>query len=417
MQRLRTILTLALFALVTASCATAPETRDPASPPDLSALYPGDDSSAMIQLGYHYKPPRDGADARDLAERASFIILTKNDEDFRDALRAAGYQGLILQYVVAAEVDAPPLDEATDACDRSHKPWQNQAANQVGDFCTLIHPHEDWFLHNGDGERLYNLIQGRRYYHMNPGSEGWRAFLLQRLKQRMFGDATTPPLGYDGVFLDNVELTRRKVLYELENSDGVVREYATDAAYRAAWREMLAFLRQGLGTTVPLWANMIADSHTPDEWNEYLPYLDGGMNEAFVTGYRKSRTPEEQNNHLQQAEYVLAQRKGFYAVSQGPEHDKERQQFALASYLLIAQPGAPSYFRYTRADEDYDLWWSYDNYTLDLGTPIGPRYPVPNGWRRDFTRGYVIVDQVRHRGEIVVGEHSVSHAHTAESSN
>jgi hypothetical protein len=395
-------LLVVLLLLIFTACTGVPEAGQTAAPLDLSAMYPGDDDSAMIQLGYHYKPPRDDTDVRDLADQAAFVILTKNDELYRDSLREAGYAGQILEYVLAAEVDAPPLDDSSDDCDATYKPWQNQAANQPGDFCNLIHPHEDWFLHNSEGERLYNMIQDRRYYHMDPGSEGWRAFLLQRLKQRIFGDATTPPLGYDGVFLDNVELTRRKVLRELENSDGTLQEYATDAAYRAAWIDLLAFLRNGLGTSVPLWANMIAESHTPNEWNEYLPYLDGGMNEAFVTGYRRNRTPQEQNSHLQQAEYVLSQGKGFYAVSQGSESDTERQQFALASYLLIAQPDAPSFFRYTRADEDYDLWWRYDNYELALGSPKGPRYAVEDGWRRDFTHGYVVVDQVRHRGEIIL---------------
>lgn len=365
-----------------------------------AAVPPGGDArdEPSIKLGYHYKPPGDGTSAETIARQASFIILTKKDEAYREELRAAGYSGLVLQYVAAGEVTGPPTRTAADDCDATHRPYANTVADQVGDFCTLIHPNEDWFMHNGRGERLYEGQQPR-YYSMNPGSAGWRAFMLSRLKQRMFGDETMPPLGYDGIFFDNIELSTYKDMGQLVNSDGEVQEYASYEEYREAWRGWLAYMRQGLGTAVPLWGNLISGQNRPDEWNDYLPYLDGGMNEAFATGYHVL-SPEEHTNDLLQAEYVLAQGKGFYA--NGLERQRvDLQPLALASYLLVMQPDAPIYFRHTRYDESYANWRTYPSYNVRLGQPLGPRYPIPNGWRRDFSGGYVTVDQRRRTAQIV----------------
>lgn len=399
-HRARPLVLLAMLGLLVA-CAIEPVGQQPVRPQRPVAVQTGRgaDSQASIKLGYHYKPPGDGTSVEALARQASFIVLTKKDEAYRDELRAAGYSGLVLHYVAAGEVTGPPTRTAADDCDNTHKPFANTVADQVGDFCTLIHPNEDWFMHNSRGERLYEGEQPR-YYSMNPGSAGWRAFMLSRLKQRMFGDETSPPLGYDGIFFDNIELNLYKDMQQLVTSDGATQEYRSHEEYRAAWLGWLAAMRKGLGTSVPLWGNLISGQNRSDEWNDYLPYLDGGMNEAFATGYHVL-SPEEHTNDLLQAEYVLAQGKGFYANGLERQQGVDLQPLALASYLLVMQPGAPIYFRHTRYDESYADWRTYPNYDVRLGQPLGPRYPTANGWRRDFSHGYVTVDQRKRTARIV----------------
>jgi hypothetical protein len=44
----------------------------------------------------------------------------------------------------------------------------------------------------------------------------------------------------------------------------------------------------------------------------------------------------------------------------------------------------------------------YDLYNIDLGMPLGDRYPVKNEWRRDFTNGYVTVNPHNHKAEIIL---------------
>lgn len=352
-----------------------------------------------IQLGYHYKPPRDGTTAETIAGQASLIVLTKNDEAFRDALRAAGYSRPILQYIRGSEVDGPTTWPG-GPCDPNWQPYANHVADQVGAFCNDIHPHEDWFLHNGAGDRLVTSEDDRHFYQMNPGNPGWREYAVRQLKRRIFGDENNPPLGYDGIFFDNVRLDLNQVTRKAENNDGVVREYSSDEAYVEAWRSWLEAVRTGVGSETPIWGNMVAPNAKLDSWKKYLPHIDGVMNEGFMTGYGSIR-PSEMDAVLKQADYVIGRGKGFYAVSQGDQDNTTRQGFALASYLLVAQPGTPSYFRYSRSRE-YPFWWTYDNYTTELGAPLGRRYQVDNGWRRDFERGHVVINQLNRSGSIVV---------------
>ncbi|MGC8856177.1 MAG: hypothetical protein ACP5QU_05210 [Anaerolineae bacterium] len=67
--------------------------------------------------------------------------------------------------------------------------------------------------------------------------------------------------------------------------------------------------------------------------------------------------------------------------------------------MLIASGRAS--FRYGN-DQAYDQLWWYSNYSLNLGTPLGARYPVGSAWRRDFSNGYVVVDPTTHTAQIVV---------------
>ncbi len=116
---------------------TALESEAPAVPeqPGLERVGQAVDKDPLstVQLGYHFKPTQDGTSAATLARQAALIVLTKNDEAFRDELRAAGYQGKILQYILANEVDGP---EPGADCDNAFEPWQNQALNRPGEFCS-----------------------------------------------------------------------------------------------------------------------------------------------------------------------------------------------------------------------------------------------------------------------------------------
>lgn len=372
------------LALVLTTLATTTVSRD-------TVVRAADEPSA--RQAYFYTPPTDGTSVTTMATTSRFLILTEGGERYRNSLRSAGYGGQVLQYVVASESEGPgPYANSSAACDASYDPLSNQAADQVGDFCKHLHPNESWFLHNGAGKRLYHYWDGRLYYHMNPASSGWRNFALTRMK------ADLSSLGYDGIFLDNVELSMGKVRAQLANSDGVVKEFSGDAALRDAWAGYLATLSAGLRSNGVLWANMVADLNNGDTWDLYLQHLDGGMFEAFATGY-SGLTAARWNNNLRQAESALANGKGVLMVGRGSKSDSARQQFAFASYLLVTT-GAEAYFRYGHSGS-YGQWWQYANYDVALGDPLGPRYAVGANWRRDFDCGYVVVDPVARSGQIV----------------
>jgi hypothetical protein len=337
-----------------------------------------------------------------VAAKASFVILPRTEWRYRDNLRANGYSGKVVQYFLANEVHGPgPYASAAAACDTSFVPHINQVAYNKGDFCKYLHANESWFLHNGAGKRLYSISGGRTMYHMNPASSGWRAFALQRMVRDVFGDSVQAKMGFDGVFLDNLAPKTYKLRNQVENADGTVREFASDSAYRDAVRGYLSALSGTLRPTSLIWANMIDDYRvSKDDYLSYVQYLDGWLNEAWSVGWGSQYLAvEDWNLHLELAEATLAQGKAVLTNAQGSRYDYNRQQFALASHLLVTN-NSKAYFRYSEASK-YGEWWQYDNYNVTLGAPRGKRYQTGTSWRRDFECGYVTADPTTRSGKIV----------------
>lgn len=376
-------------------------TPSPTAVPPLSGPHEG--MPLTVELAYFHIAPDTNEPAALLADRAQFVTLTHGDEPFREQLREAGYDGRILQFLVASEVNGPgPYSSASEPCDDAFVPLRNGIARGRGEFCREIHPNEDWFLHNGAGERLYHIIGDTGvWYHMNPASEGWRDYALRGIQTDAVGPAA---LGFDGVLLDNVELSLVKVHKQLTNSDGIVREYGSENSYRAAWISYLEMISDALRPEVELWANMTADPNTGQSWQPYLDSLDGAMFPAFATGYG-GLTPARWQNNLVQAENALEAGKGVVAVGLGDKSDRVQQQFALGSYLLIVQAGE-SWFRYVSSErrDELNSFWMYPNYDVTLGEPQGQRYQVGELWRRDFRCGYALVDPLTASAEVVQTE-------------
>ena len=344
-----------------------------------------------VQIGYFYKPPTDQSGAAGLANSQSIIFLTQHDEKFRDQVRAAGFNGRIYQYLMANAIDGPAPPHMAP-CDPNYVPWPNNAGDHVGDYCSLP---EEAFLHNSKGERIYYTYHdygpetwrtGTHYYTiMNPAHPAWR----ERWVRNMTEDVAT--LGYDGLFLDDLDIVPYRIRNRLENSDGTIAEYPDDASYREALRGFLEHVRPHI--TKPMWANMMGTVNDGSDWDMFMPYLDGGMNEAYaldwVPGYLKVKYWEGQQ---EQAEKVLQSGKGFLGVAQGRQDEVERMRFALSSFMLIDQGDAV--FRYSLGDgTSYRKLWDYPEFDVDLGEPLGPRYrDGETAWKRDFACGHVRVD-------------------------
>jgi hypothetical protein len=156
--------------------------------------------------------------------------------------------------------------------------------------------------------------------------------------------------------------------------------------------------RAALPYGMKLWANMTEGQNTPNNWDPYLPYLDGAMDEAFANGWSGSNDPASWLAQVERMEKVLLQGKSFLGVAQGSQANSQMQLFGLASYLLAASSNA--YFRYSNYAYYYDAWW-YSNYATRLGAPRGPRYQNSRGlWERDFACGSVTVNTSTQVGAI-----------------
>ena len=337
------------------------------------------DNYKAVQLAWFYKPPSSG-DLSLIAHNYSSIILTRQDEAERDLLHALGVKTPILQYLLFAEIQDP------GSCTES--PYHNNVAEKIGDFCTLVKQHPDWFLID-----LFNkgIASPSNYYMMDPGNKGWQTFWLERAR------TTQENLGWQGVFLDNVEASLDKRIQR----GGIPQKYMDNASYQAAIEENLQYiyLNYFKPKDRPLYANIIS-LNDPAVWFRYLQYLDGAMLENFAVGWNddyKSVSAWEMD--LELVEKTQAMGKSVILVSQGNEFDSNRQVFALASFLLVNNGKAS--FRYTNSDT-YDQNWLYDNYHQDLGKPLGVRYKEGNTWKRVFQKGNVSVSADTNTASIIM---------------
>jgi hypothetical protein len=256
-------------------------------------------------------------------------------------------------------------------------PQGNQVAFEPGDFCEISENHPDWFLLDQNGNRIVS----NNTFFMDPGNAEYRAFWLERAK------TLQEQYHWDGFFIDNVDVSLNK----LENMGVTPAKYPDNSSYQAAIEGFLKYLHESYfePSGLPVLANIISVSDWK-VWLRYLEYLDGAMIEAFAVDWSNGyRSPTDWKEQVSAAEQALAQEKTLILVSQAGAARPEHQQFALASYLMVADRNA--YFRYADSD-NYREVSLYENFSLDLGPALGPRYKDGEQWRRDFANGSVVVD-------------------------
>jgi hypothetical protein len=332
----------------------------------------------VIRLAWFYKPP-DTTQMELVGKQADFFILTHKDEPALTEFKAQGVTVPFSQYLLLAEIHDP------GSC--SDGPRGNQVAYKAGDFCAISSQHPDWFLLDKNGKRIGDgdtLL-------MDPGNAGYRAFWLERARELQ------ETYGWQTVFLDNVEASRAKMV----KGNEPLAKYPDDESYQRAVEGFLTYIRQNYFEPrgKPMYGNIVSVDDAA-VWDGYMEYLDGAMIESFATDWdRGFPSTGDWEQQLDRAEQALIGGKTLILVAQGKQEDLTLQNFAFASYLLLANGNA--YFRYTHSDS-YREWWTYENYELNLGAPLSDRYEENGGWRREFQNGYVIVNPQKRHAEIVI---------------
>jgi len=247
--------------------------------------------------------------------------------------------------------------------------------------------HPDWFLLDKRGRR----IGGGEVYWMDPGNPGFRAFWLDRAREMQ------EQYGWNGVFIDNTQAS----LGKFRSLNRLPEKYKTDEEYRTAVEGFLEYLQRNyfLPSGRKMYAN-ITDTQNYEIWPEYLDYLDGVMVENFAAGWlERNKARAEWEEQMSALEEAHRRGKTTILVSQGEQDDLKRQAFSFASYLLVANEYA--FFRYAQSGF-YSQLWLYENYNLELGPPLSPRYREGANWRRDFLNGYVTVNPATLDAAIVI---------------
>jgi hypothetical protein len=247
-------------------------------------------------------------------------------------------------------------------------------------------PNDPWILRDRDGHPMTGGYPDN--YLGDVGSASFQTRWIANVS------AVLRTNHLSGVFIDNV-------LGDLSGwSQGRFPvKYANDSAWEGA---MTSFVRH-VGTALRRQGFFVAV-------NAYKPYPDDASWWRRIAPYTSALTTEywQQNpNNVSELytadapswtghwEYwqqliAIAQRAGssFFGIQYGDTGDTRLMQYGRASFLLGWNGKRGAYFfNPTVAADPWQQAW-----TVDVGAPLGSRYRVGAGWRRDYTGGTVVVN-------------------------
>ncbi len=254
-----------------------------------------------------------------------------------------------------------------------------------------VNAHEDWFLHDINGNRLEgnpNVFAG---YVMDVGNPGWRSHYATIVKAYL--DAY--PM-VDGIFADNAW-----EWYNFHNDQFTVDRSLIPQSIQLRWHNdmvgMIQYVKSVIGSKL-----LIINS---DEWSgDYLKYCDGQMIEGFVHAEWKG-----QNDYLRDTiqdigsleklsvsgKIVMAH--SGTAIPQNPSTSDVEQThrvmlYCLSSFLLGY--GGKANFGFQNLYTDYTGHKSYwDEMNAPIGFPTSAKYNIQEDlWARDFENGKVFLN-------------------------
>ncbi len=244
--------------------------------------------------------------------------------------------------------------------------------------------HPEWFLVDDSGRRV-EWAGYPGHWWMDIGSSSYA---------QTWGDnvaAEMTAAGWDGVMVDNAMTSPHWYL----PGTAVLAKYPNDATYQAATERFLAAVGPRLRTAgfsvVP---NFGGNVPSLDLYRRWTSYTSGGLREYWgrwgdgATG-GVGLTGSNWDHQMAQLDAVEAQGKSFLGVAYGKVTDVAFMRYARASFLLGWGGGSSSllYATPTAGTDPYSPDW-----TIDIGTPLGPRVAIGAGWKRAFTGGVAVVN-------------------------
>jgi Hypothetical glycosyl hydrolase family 15 len=252
----------------------------------------------------------------------------------------------------------------------------------------LAREHPEWILKDSQGRRLYipwGCSGGScPQYAGDVGNPEFRAYWIAEA-------VATMAKGYRGLFVDDVNME-----FRVGNGQGdevAPRDPRTGRTMTESdWRRYVAEFTEQIRAALPgkeivhnaIWFSGHQDPYVRRELDaaDYIE-LERGVNDGGIRG-GVGRFGFE--TFMARVDYLHSRGKGVIFDSY-VEGDAERE-YGLASYFLVSSgrdgigndPGG------TPGD-----WWR--GYDVSLGAPRGPRYRWNGVFRRDFERGFALVNQ------------------------
>jgi hypothetical protein len=326
------------------------------------------------------------------ARVASSTALLRNcTGDVAATRRFAGYRYVILnawnyRLIRRLKAETPGIkvlvykDMATSREDTARNGVDHRFIPAGVGFAWAAKHHPDWFVTDAGGRRI-NWKAWPSQWQMDVGKpayqQAWRSNVSRELKQ----------FGWDGVLIDNVNASLQ---YPWILDGRTTPRYPTDADYEAATTQFLMHVAPALkkdGFLVI--ANM--NDVTGPLWRRWLALTSGAMKEWWTkAGLDTEEGLLGGDAWAQQMElFGVAQSLGrvFLAVTYGRALDSRAMRYARASFLLGWSGGGSALIYQICGADPWSPEWS-----SEIGLPLGSARAVEGVWRREFTRGMVLVN-------------------------
>jgi hypothetical protein len=275
-----------------------------------------------------------------------------------------------------------------DAC---HGGVDDEALPAGVGYCFADRSRPGWFLTDRSGNRL-EFCDYRGLWLMDVGNGAYQRRWLDEVAASARAD------GFDGVFLDDVN----------QNADAhlcgrSIAKYPREADYSRAMTAFLNKVGKGLQARglLALPNIMIRNWWEPGGvalFKQWIKSTSGAMQEYYAKqGYGSSGWYTDDGGWHDDWSYrqellkqTEAAGKIFVGLTYAPSDDLRSQRYARASFLADWD-GGPSALAFEPTDpEQQDPYGS--QWTADLGSPLGARVKVGLAWRRNFSRGAVVIN-------------------------
>jgi hypothetical protein len=243
--------------------------------------------------------------------------------------------------------------------------------------------HPEWFLRDTAGRR----VESQAYHDlwlMDVGNPQYQQAWLRNVAAEIVRG------GWDGVALDDVNTSP-----DYHAGDRTLAAYRTDDAYAAAMRAFLARVGPALRARGKLVLPNIATAWPtgPRYWRDWIRFTSGGILEYWTKWGSDAADHFTGDGWAYRQQFLrLTQRAGkiFIGVTYAAKNDVRSMTYARACFLLdwnggpsalVFEPTSPE------AQDPFAAAW-----TTSIGTPRGPKRFVGGVWRREYSRGVVVVN-------------------------
>ncbi|HEX2044488.1 MAG TPA: putative glycoside hydrolase [Gaiellaceae bacterium] len=253
--------------------------------------------------------------------------------------------------------------------------------------------HPDWFLLDTQGRRVESAHFSGVWL-MDVGSRAYQDRWLANVASELRGK------GWDGVMLDD---TNYSPAWHLAGR--TLAKYPGDAQYAAATRSFLARVGPPLMAdgflVLPNVYTVWPSGH--DVWRDWIQFTSGAVQEYWT------KWGEDASQHFTGADWSyrreflrITQQAGkvYLGITYAPLDDVRSMRYARASFLLDWNGGRSALvFEPSPGGQDpYSQEW-----TADVGMPLGRAYQAGRVWRRDFETGVVLVNPSTSTASIALG--------------